>query len=294
MADMLEHQEGITHVAFNFLLAEICGALQQGLEAEHPEIAGRWGGRTYSRTYVTRLLRELGDKEIFSRDWHQERNEETGRTRRFRTFNLNRSHPLVRETLVSQWGPDTDTIAPEPEASGEEAQETPPAQVTTQVVESVDELEVSANGVEAEAAEEEVPPAPPARPSRRRGPSAPKPPRNRRNLRTRSPSLSGAEESAEEEVPPAPPARPSRRRGRQRPTSEEPAQSSGQVPSQPVAEEPEAEEVPPATPSRAPRRRGRQRPTAEEAPQSLDPASSPPDAVEPEPATAATAEETAQ
>ena len=117
MADMLEHQEGITHVAFNFLLSEICGALQQGLEAEHPEITSRWGGRTYSRTYVTRLLRELGDKEVFLRDWHQEKSEETGRTRRFRTFNLNRTNPLVKEAVVSQWGPDTDSVPPEAETA---------------------------------------------------------------------------------------------------------------------------------------------------------------------------------
>ena len=108
MADTLEHQESISHVAFNFLLAEICGALQQGLEAEHPEITGRWGGRIYSRTYVTRLLRELGEKDVFVRDWHLEKNEETGRSRRFRTFNLNRSHPLVKRAVVSQWGAETD------------------------------------------------------------------------------------------------------------------------------------------------------------------------------------------
>ena len=104
MADTLEHREGVSHVAFNFLLAEICDALQQGLEAEHPEIAGRWGSRIYSRNYVTRLLRGLGDKDVFVRDWHQEKNAETGRTRRFRTFNLNRSHALVNQLLVSLWG----------------------------------------------------------------------------------------------------------------------------------------------------------------------------------------------
>lgn len=107
MADTLEHQEEISHVAFNFLLGEICGALQQGLEADHPEITGRWGGRIYSRTYVTRLLRCLGEKDVFVRDWHQQKDEETGRSRRFRTFNLNRSHPLVKEAVVSQWGPQT-------------------------------------------------------------------------------------------------------------------------------------------------------------------------------------------
>lgn len=109
MADTLEHQEEISHVAFNFLLGEICGALQQGLDAEHPEITGRWGGRIYSRTYVTRLLRCLGEKDVFVRDWHQQKDEETGRSRRFRTFNLNRAHSLVREAVVSQWGPQPDS-----------------------------------------------------------------------------------------------------------------------------------------------------------------------------------------
>ena len=33
MADTLEHRQGVSHVAFNFLVAEICGALEQGLEA---------------------------------------------------------------------------------------------------------------------------------------------------------------------------------------------------------------------------------------------------------------------
>ena len=134
MADTLEHQAGISHVAFNFLLSEICGALEQGLEAEHPEIAGRWGGRIYSRTYVTRLLRELGEKDVFVRGWHQERDEETGRTRRFRTFNLNRSHSLVKESVVSQWGPETDSIPVEVEAQEEEVGPVPEVVVQEEAV----------------------------------------------------------------------------------------------------------------------------------------------------------------
>lgn len=118
MADTLEHREEFSHVAFNFLLGEICDALQQGLEAEHPEISGRWGGRIYSRNYVTRLLRGLGEKEVFVRDWHQDKNEETGRTRRFRTFTLNRTHPLVKQALVSQWGPEADRVTQASDATG--------------------------------------------------------------------------------------------------------------------------------------------------------------------------------
>ena len=209
-------------MAFNFLLAEVCGALEQGLEAEHPEITGRWGGRTYSRTYVTRLLRELGDKEIFLRDWHQERNEETGRTSRFRTFNLNRTHPLVREALVSQWGPDTDTVIHEPEPPAEEAPETPAA------VEPVEELPASTNEVEAETQAEETTP-PPARPSRRRGRRA-QPASETAESSDQAPTQAEASESVSEEAAPASPASPSRRRGRQRQTAEETTQSSDRVP----------------------------------------------------------------
>ena len=231
MADMLEHQEGITHVAFNFLLAEVCGALQQGLDAEHPEVTSRWGGRTYSRTYVTRLLRELGDKEIFLRDWHQERNVETGRTSRFRTFNLNRSHPLVREALVSQWGPDTDTIDHEPESPVEQTPETPPEE-QSQVVETVDESPVPASEVEAQAGETASPPA--ARPSRRRGRQR-QPAEEQSQTVDQVPSEAGDAEVPAEEASPSAAARPSRRRGRQRQAGEEPSQTvdPGPVRSQP-------------------------------------------------------------
>ena len=266
MADMLEHQEGITHVAFNFLLAEVCGALQQGLDAEHPEITGRWGGRTYSRTYVTRLLRELGDKEIFLRDWHQERNEETGRTSRFRTFNLNRSHPLVREALVSQWGPDTDTIDHELESLVEQTPETPPEE-HSQVAEAVDDSSVPASEVEAQAEETTSPPV--ARPSRRRG-------RQNQSAEEQSqtvdqvPSEAGAAEAPAEEAARSAAARPSRRRGRQGQPAEEQSQTGDQVPAEAgAAETPAVEATPPAT-ARPSRRLGRQNQSVEEQSQTVD------------------------
>ena len=289
MADMLEHQEGITHVAFNFLLGEICGALQQGLEAEHPEITGRWGGRTYSRTYVTRLLRELGEKDVFIRGWHQDRDEETGRSRRFRTFNLNRAHPLVKEAVVSQWGPDTDTIVQEPEDAHEPEPETEPA------VEPVQELDVSSNDVEAEA--EEVTPAPRAQASRRRG-------RQRQTAEEVSQSSDQASPQSQAETPeegagtgaeeaPAPRRAPaSRRRGRQRQTAEEVSQSSDQVTEEPGTEVagPGASEEAASTTARPSRRRGRQRQPAGDAAQSPDQASETP---EPEPVMVAVAEDSA-
>ena len=297
MADMLEHQEGITHVAFNFLLAEICGALQQGLEAEHPEITGRWGGRTYSRTYVTRLLRELGDKDIFLRDWHQERNEETGRTSRFRTFNLNRIHPLVHEALVSQWGPYTDTVVHEPEGAPEEA---PPA---PQSEEAVGELTVSTNGAEdlpkaeAEAQVEESTPPPPARPSRRRGrqrqPAEEASEAPDQALSQSETANTGTAEPEAEQASPAQPARPSRRRGRQRQAADEAQQTGEQVATQADAGEPEAEQAAPEPPARPSRRRGRQRQTAEEAQQTGEQVADQSEVAQPEPTAVAVAEDPA-
>jgi hypothetical protein len=108
MADTLEHREGVSHVAFNFLVGEVCDALRGGLEVEHVEIAQRWGGQVFSRTYVTKLVRSLSVGNVFQRGWHSDRDEETGRTRRRRTFNLNRAHPLVQQVVESQWGPESD------------------------------------------------------------------------------------------------------------------------------------------------------------------------------------------
>ena len=108
MADTLEHREGVSHVAFNFLVGEVCDALRGGLEVEHVEIAHRWGGQVFSRTYVTKLVRSLSVGNVFQRGWHSDRDEETGRTRRRRTFNLNRAHPLVQQVVESQWGAEAD------------------------------------------------------------------------------------------------------------------------------------------------------------------------------------------
>ena len=247
-------------MAFNFLLAEVCGALQQGLDAEHPEITSRWGGRTYSRTYVTRLLRELGDKEIFLRDWHQERNEETGRTSRFRTFNLNRSHPLVREALVSQWGPDTDTIDHEPEVLVEQSPETSPVEHSL-ATETVDESPVPASEVEAHAGESTSPSV--ARPSRPRGRQR-QPAEEESQTVGQVPSESGSAEAPAEEATPSAAARPSRRRGRQRQSVEEESQTVDQVPSETGTEEAPAEESTPSATARPSRRRGGQRQAAED------------------------------
>jgi uncharacterized LabA/DUF88 family protein len=102
MADTLEHREGVSHVAFNFLVSEVCNALTQGLEAQHETITQHWG-EMHSQNYVTRLLRSLGNSSIFQRGWHTGKDKDTGRRTRRSTFNLNRNHPLVQKVLQDQW-----------------------------------------------------------------------------------------------------------------------------------------------------------------------------------------------
>ena len=104
MADTLEHREGISHVAFNFLLAEVCRALEQGLAAEHEEITQRWS-QVYSRAYVSKMFRGLSGGNLFTRGWHSSRDETSGQQRRWRTFNLDRSHPVIEQVLKDRWDP---------------------------------------------------------------------------------------------------------------------------------------------------------------------------------------------
>ena len=104
MADTLEHQEAVSHVAFNFLVGEVCQALDEGLKAEHLEITQRWG-QDFSRTYVTKMVRSLGNADLFTKGWHTATDSESGRSRRLRTFYLNRTHPLVEKVLQERWAP---------------------------------------------------------------------------------------------------------------------------------------------------------------------------------------------
>ena len=118
MADTLEHREGVSHVAFNFLVSEICDALSQGLEAEAVEITQRWGASN-SRTYVSRMLRGLSDGGFFQKGTHSWRDEEAGQTRRRRTFNLNRENALVGRMLEARLGaPDTPPPPDTPHSNG--------------------------------------------------------------------------------------------------------------------------------------------------------------------------------
>ena len=141
MADTLEHREGVSHVAFNFLVSEIGDALAQGLEAEDAEITQRWG-QASSKTYVSRMLRSLSDGGFFQKGNHSWREETTGHNKRRRTFNLNRENPLVLQVLEARWGVPADT-GTDGDTSGDDDSgangfEAPAAELETVYAEPID------------------------------------------------------------------------------------------------------------------------------------------------------------
>ena len=126
MADTLEDRSDVSHVAFNYLVGEVCQALDEGLKAEYEEITSRWG-KAYSKTFITKMVRGLGNGELFLKEWRQVPGEDGGRARRLRTFYLNREHPLVQGVLRAHWGsqhPSGESRdGPEPSTSQTEAEE---------------------------------------------------------------------------------------------------------------------------------------------------------------------------
>ena len=128
MADHLEHRQGIGHVAFNYLIGEVCSALEQGLEAGNPQIAQRWGG-VGTRDYVAKALRGLSEGGFFRRSVYSWREESSGRRRQRRTFNLDRDNELVGRILTARLGPAASSTPPmEADSSSDE----PPSAEETQ------------------------------------------------------------------------------------------------------------------------------------------------------------------
>ena len=122
MANTLENQEGISHVAFNFLVSEICSALSQGLEAGHADITHRWS-KASSRTYVSKILRNLSEGEFFLKGNHSWRDETSGQNRRRRTFNLNQEHPLVQQAIAVRTNGATEVAPQEISYPSDDAQQ---------------------------------------------------------------------------------------------------------------------------------------------------------------------------
>jgi len=142
MANTLEHQEGISHVAFNFLVSEICDALGQGIEAGHADITQRWG-QASSRTYVSKMLRSLSDGEFFLKGNHSWRDENSGQNRRRRTFNLNHDHSLVQQALAAR-SEDAAPPTSESDSSSSEPEEQQEPQESQETGDSVEQVVAAA------------------------------------------------------------------------------------------------------------------------------------------------------
>ncbi len=144
MADTLEHREGISHVAFNFLANEINQALVDALAAENEEALQHWAAM-HSRAYIANLLRSLGAGGVFQRGAHNDKDPETGRNRRRSTFTLNRDNELVQQVVAALWQnqqlpsasetPEpTEEMSPSPESENGFVAETPDEQQPTEAL----------------------------------------------------------------------------------------------------------------------------------------------------------------
>ena len=111
MADYLEHRQGVSHVAFNYLVAEVCTALEEGLAAGNDQIARHWND-VGTKDYVTRAYRGLSDSGFFRRAVHTWREEGNNRRRQRRTFNLDRENDLVGRVLTARLGPAANSAPP--------------------------------------------------------------------------------------------------------------------------------------------------------------------------------------
>ena len=138
MADHLEHRQGARHVAFTYLVNEVCDALEQGLEAGNSQIAQRWTD-VGAKDYVGRALRGLSDSGLFKRSIIAWREEGTGQRRQRRIINLVRDNDLVGRILTARLGPAANSTPPA-DPPGTELPQPAPAPDDTGEAASVGEL----------------------------------------------------------------------------------------------------------------------------------------------------------
>ena len=165
MADYLERQQGARHVAFSYLVTEVCNALDAGLAAGDPQISQRWTG-VGAKDYVPKALRALSDGGLFKRSiiaWREE-----GKRRQRRTFNLIRDNDLVGRVLTARLGPAANEAPPAEPAEDSEpvaAELSAVPETAEEQAQPVIEQMFMVNGDHAEEMEEAEaavePPAPP-------------------------------------------------------------------------------------------------------------------------------------
>ena len=145
MADHLEHRQGARHVAFTYLVDEVCSALEQGLEAGNPQIARHWTD-VGTKDYVSKALRGLSDNGVFKRSiiaWRVD-----GQRRQRRIINLVRNNDLVERILTARLGPGSNLTPPAdpPDPSVEAEEQAQEQQPVVDEAQSAAEQIASVNG----------------------------------------------------------------------------------------------------------------------------------------------------
>ena len=103
MSDYLYDVKESTSITPNTLGDEISSNIKGALDAEVEEIKILWE-KTFSKTYVNKLIKGLSDEKVFTKSWGSVQEEGSDKPKRIRTLSLNREHPVVYYALESHWG----------------------------------------------------------------------------------------------------------------------------------------------------------------------------------------------
>ena len=103
MSDYLYDVKESTSITPNTLGDEISSNIKGALDAEVEEIKILWE-KTFSKTYVNKLIKGLSDEKVFTKSWGSVQEEGSDKPKRKRTLSLNREHPVVCYALESHWG----------------------------------------------------------------------------------------------------------------------------------------------------------------------------------------------
>ena len=103
MSDYLYDVKESTSITPNTLGDEISSNIKGALDANNEEIKILWE-KTFSKTYVNKLIKGLSDEKVFTKSWGSVQEEGSDKPKRKRTLSLNREHPVVYYALESYWG----------------------------------------------------------------------------------------------------------------------------------------------------------------------------------------------
>lgn len=103
MSDYLYDLKAGSAITSNILSEEISSNIKGALDADVVEIKDLWE-KTFSKTYVTKLIKNLSDDKIYTKTWSTVQEEGSDKPKRKRTLSLNKEHPVVDYALSTHWG----------------------------------------------------------------------------------------------------------------------------------------------------------------------------------------------